>query len=47
MADSTDIGDGEEPSGFFGKYLKKHRDAKKAATDQVLAEEKETRQALI
>lgn len=50
MADSTDFGDvgqNEEPSGFFGKYLKKHRDAKKAATDEVLAEEKETRAALI
>lgn len=50
MADSTefgDVGSNEEPSGFFGKYLKKHRDAKKAATAQVLAEEKETREALI
>ena len=50
MADSSDFGDvgsNEEPSGFFGKYLKKHRDAKKAATQEVLAEEKETREALI
>ena len=50
MADSTDfneVGQNEEPSGFFGKYLKKHRDAKRAATQEVLAEEKEQKAALI
>lgn len=44
MADSSEFGDAgsnEESSGFFGKYLKKQRDAKKAATAKVLAEEKE------
>lgn len=49
MAESTDFSDvgSEESTGFFGKYLKKHRDAKKAATEQVLAEEKEQKAALI
>ena len=40
LAESSDFGDvgdsDKEPSGFFGKYLKKHRDAKKKATDAVL-----------
>jgi len=28
----------EEPTGFVGKYLKKHHDMKKKAEDEVLAE---------
>lgn len=39
LADSTDVSTtDEEPSGFFGKYLKKHHDMKKKAEDEVLAE---------
>lgn len=49
MADSSEFSEAgnEESTGFFGKFLKKHRDAKKAATEQVLAEEKEQKAALI
>ena len=37
LADSTATGDdGEEPSGFFGKYIKKHKDAKMKIQKQVL-----------
>lgn len=50
MADSQEFGDvgaEGEPSGFFGKYLKKHRDMKQKVQEQVLQEEKETKQRLI
>jgi hypothetical protein len=30
----------EEPTGFFGKYLKKHHDMKKKAESEVLEEQK-------
>lgn len=43
MADSTEDGGEAEPSGFFGKYLKKHRDIKKRAQEAVLEQEEEKR----
>lgn len=39
LADSQDfgeVGSTGEPSGFFGKYLKKHRDMKQKVQDEVL-----------
>ena len=45
LADSTTTGDdGEEPSGFFGKYIKKHKDAKMKAQKQVLDEQREAKE---
>jgi hypothetical protein len=41
------VGSSGEPTGFFGKYLKKHRDMKAQVQEQVLQEEKETKQRLI
>ena len=39
LADSADEPDNnKEPTGFFGKYLKKHRDMKKNAENEVLEE---------
>ena len=43
LADSTEDGGEAEPSGFFGKYLKKHRDIKKRAQEAVLEQEEEKR----
>jgi len=41
------VGSSGEPSGFFGKYLKKHRDMKQKVQDEVLQEEKETKARLV
>ena len=46
LADSASSAadDGEEPSGFFGKYIKKHKDAKMKAQKQVLDEQREEKE---
>ena len=38
LADQEVSTNDEEPTGFFGKYLKKHHDMKKKAEDEVLEE---------
>lgn len=48
LADVADVSnDDEEPSGFFGKYIKKHHDMKKKAEAEVLAEQKAAKERMI